>query len=310
VRAAAVAALGALGHRAAAPVIVALIEDRDHDSEVRASAALAVGQLVGAAETDLVRTLVRAHDREGNATVARFLLLSLGRIGGPHAEIEIERVMLRESAEERVFAELALGMVARSSGSVQKLAPLLEALRTVRIQDERCALLCALGLSGMQQAYEAIANETLRAGAPEVRRAGIVALEILGRPECLPLFQKLLLDDATPEVRVQAARALARLDPGSASTLIHALSSSRSRGTSERAALILCLGFTRDPSTIDPLLSLLREAGHASQEREAATAALGLVYDPHRAPPMARVGEAKSFLRESAEISALLALSE
>jgi HEAT repeat protein len=180
----------------------------------------------------------------------------------------------------------------------------------VRVQDERCALLCALGLSGLPQLFEPIAEETLKAPAPEVRRSGIVALAILGGRECVPLFQKLLLDDDAPEVRIQAARALARLDPGAASTLIHAIGGTRSRGTSERAALILSLGFTRDPSTLDPLLDLLREPGHPSQEREAATLALGLVYDSHRAPPVARLGESKSFLRESPEIAGLLTLTE
>jgi len=310
VRAAAVGALGSLRDRAAAPVVVALLEDRDHDSEVRAAAALAAGELVAAANADLVRALVRAHDREGNATISRFLLLSLGRIGGAAAENEIERVLRRQSAEERVYAELALGLAARASRDPQRLAPLLEALRGARSQDERCALLCALGLSGLPQAFEPIAVETLRAGAPDVKRAGILALQILGSAAGLPLFQKLLIDDDAPEVRMQAARALARLDPGSASTLIHALGSSRSRGTGERAALILSLGFTRDPSALEPLLDLLRERGHPSREREAATLALGLIYDARPAPPTARVGEARSFLRESYEIPGLLALAE
>ena len=311
VRAAAVTALGELGDRSAAPVVVALLEDRDHDAEVRASAALAVGSLVDVADTDAVRALVRVHEREGNATVARFLLLSLGRVGGPHAELEIQRVLTRESAEERVFAELALGLVARASATPQKLTPLLEALRTVRIQDERCALLCALGLSALPQALEPIAEQTLGGGAPEVRRSGIVALELLGQAGGLPILQKLLLDDDVPEVRIQSARALGRLDPGCSSTLVHALGSSgRSRGTGERAALILALGFTRDPSVIASLLDLLRERGPSSQEREAATLALGVIYDAHRAPPTARIGVAKSFLRESTEIPGLLALAE
>jgi HEAT repeat protein len=143
-----------------------------------------------------------------------------------------------------------------------------------------------------------------------VRRAGVVALELLGAPAAVPLLQKLLFDDESPEVRAQAARALARIDPGCAATLIHALGSRRPRGTGERAALILCLGFTRDPSTLEPLLELLREGGHTSQEREAATLALGLVYDARLAPPAARIGERRSFLRESPEISGLLALAE
>jgi hypothetical protein len=74
--------------------------------------------------------------------------------------------------------------------------------------------------------------------------------------------------------------------------------------------LIVSLGFTRDPAAIEPLLDLLRERGRPSQEREAATMALGLVYDAHRAAPAARLGEAHSFLRESSEIPALLALAE
>jgi HEAT repeat protein len=310
VRAAAVTALGALEERSAAPAMIALLEDRDHDAEVRAAAALAVGSLVGPNDSELVRSLVRTRSRENNAAVARFLLLSLGRIGGIHAEVEVMDVFERKGAEERVFAELALGLLARSSGAPQKVAPLLEALRSVRIQDERCALLCALGLSAQAQAIDAVANEALHDAAPEVRRAAVVALELLGRPACLPVLQKILIDDDSPDVRVQAARALARLDPAAASSMIHALGGSRPRGTTERAALILCLGFTRDPSVLEPLLDLLREQGRPSQEREAATLALGLVYDERRAAPAARLGESRSFLRESSELPSLLSLAE
>ena len=84
----------------------------------------------------------------------------------------------------------------------------------------------------------------------------------------------------------------------------------RSRAATERAALILAVGFTRDPVALEPLLQLLREPGHSSREREAATHALGLIYDAQRAPPTTRLAANRSFVNESSELAELLTLAE
>ncbi len=309
VRAAAAAALGLLGDPAAAPLLLARLDRRDSDTDVRAAAALALGAVAPRGDEEFVRTLLKATEHESNALVGRFLLLALGEIGGTTARLRLERALEHESAEQRVFAELGLGLLARRGDREQAIAPLEGALRRTRSQDEQCALLCALGISGAPEAFGSIAG-FLEASAPEVRRAAISALSLLGLPAAVASLERLLLDDSAPEVRMHAARALGRLDPSCAALMIHELGGGRSRAAAERASLILAIGFTRDPVALEPLLELLREPGHTSREREAATQALGLIYDERQLPPGLPLVASRSFLNESSELAELTTLAE
>lgn len=309
IRATAASALGLLGRVEAVPTLLALLVQRDVDTDVRAAAALALGACGRPGDDELARELARAADREGNALVGRFLLLAIGEVGGSAARLRLERALAHDSAEQRVFAELGLGLVARDGDGELEVDVLLDALRKTRSQDEQCALLCALGIAGHAAAFAGIA-EFVDHGAPEVRRAAIAALSLLRQPGGVALIEQRLLDDPTPEVRIHAARALARLDPTCASLLIRELGGGKTRSSQERAALILALGHTGDPVAIEPLLELLREPGQGAREREAATQALGLVYDQRRPPLAHRLAAERSFLHESTELASLLSLAE
>jgi len=310
IRSTAVAALGQLGVHATAPAVLQFLDERDLDTEVRTAAALALGSLVDPNDATALRSMLKAQDREGNALVARFLLLSLGQIGGRTAELRIDRMLERPSSDERTFAHLALGLAARKSGAPQTAAPLFDALRDARLLDEKCGLAVALGLTGQQRALEPLADLALRGPSPDVRAWAVTGLYLLALPGCVSVLTRVMNDDDNPDVRMQSARALARLDPVGASALIHVLHGARSPTTTERATFIEALGLTRDPTALEPLLALLKDGKAVSAERVAATLALGLVYDARTAPPTARIGEGANFLRESPEIAALLSLAE
>jgi HEAT repeat protein len=308
IRGAAVTALGQLGLRSTAPIVVQLLDD--HDVDVRNAAAFAVANVVDASDADALRALLRTQEHDGNALASRFLLLALGQIGGRVAELRIARALERPTVDERIFADLALGLAARRSGSLVTATPLFEALRDARFVDERCALAIALGLTGQPRALEPLADQALRGAAPDARRYAVIGLYLLAQPGAVSVLEHVLNDDDNPDVRLQAMQALARLDPTGSSALIHALNGPRTPTTSERAMLIESLGLTRDPSAIEPLLALLRNGKAVAMEREAATLALGLVYEARTAPPTARVGEGGNFLRESPELAGLLSLAE
>jgi len=310
IRATAVTALGQLGLHSTAAIVVQLLDERDHDAEVRTAAALAVANLVDAADADALRALLKAQEREGNAMTSRFLLLALGQVGGRVAEARIKSALERPSADERPFAELALGLAARRNGSLVTATPLFEAMRDARYVEEKCALAVALGLTGQPRALEPLADQALRGASPDARRYAVVGLYLLAHAGGVSVLEHVLNDDDNPDVRLQAMQALARLDPTGTSALIHVLNGPRAPTTPERAMLIESLGLTRDPGALAPLLDLLRNGKAVASEREAATLALGLVYEARTAPPTARIGEGGNFLRESPEIAGLLSLAE
>jgi HEAT repeat protein len=310
IRSAAVTALGQLGLRATAPIVIQLLDERDHEADLHTAAALAVSGLVDTGDADALRALLRAQEREGNAVTSRFLLLALGQVGGRLAENRIMRSLERSSSEERIFAALALALAARRSGSLVTATPLFDLLRDSHLVEERCALAVALGLTGQPRALEPLAELALRGPSPEVRRYAVVGLYLLAHAGGVSVLEHVLNDDDNLEVRMQAMQALARLDPTGSSALIHALNGPGAPATMERAMLIESLGLTRDPGAIEPLLALLRNGKAVAAEREAATLALGLVYESRTAPPTARIGEGGNFQHESPEIAGLLSLAE
>lgn len=310
IRSAAVAALGHLGVHATAPIVLQLLDERDHEADLHTAAALAVASLVDAGDADAVRALLKAQEREGNALTGRFLLLALGQVGGRLAENRIARALERASSEERIFAALALALAARRSGSLTTATPLFDLLRECHLVEERCALAVALGLTGQPRALEPLAELALRGPSPDVRRYAVVGLYLLAHAGGVSVLEHVLNDDDNLEVRMQAMQALARLDPTGSSALIHALNGPTASATMERAMLIESLGLTRDPGAIEPLLALLRSGKAVAAEREAATLALGLVYEARTAPPTARIGEGGNFQHESPEIPGLLSLAE
>lgn len=309
VRCAAVDALGRIGDRTAAPVVLRFLENRDPSPEVRVSAAQAIGHLAQASDRETVRLLERILNRDGNHLVRHFLLLSMGRIGGPSAQLVLENTLAKRRGEERCFAALGLGLLVRSQPSSSAMTSLLHHLHKTRAVDEQRAIAAALGISAHPVALEALDDTALRAATPTLRQTALQALKVHGHPDAIRTLEHSVKTEKDPSVLKQAALSLGQIDPVATNHLVRCLSDPE-RGTAiVRVPLLLALGHTGDPQALPILLDVLQTRGVSIREREAATWALGMVFDPDRRKVTSPIGFSTNFFRESSAISDLLALN-
>jgi HEAT repeat protein len=237
---------------------------------------------------------------------------ALGLSGNPDAADRLVAIA-RDHGEPGLIRSTAVAALGQLG--VRATAPAVLQFLEERDLDTEVRTAAALALGSLVDPNDAVALRSMlkaqeRGSSPDVRAYAVTGLYLLARPGCVAVLTRVMNDDDNPDVRMQSARALARLDPVGASALIHVLHGARGPTTGERAAYIESLGLTRDPTALEPLLALLKDGKAASAERVAATLALGLVYEPRTAPPTARIGEGANFLRESTEVAALLSLAE
>ncbi len=241
VRHSAAAALGQLG-KADAPVVVGLVALlKDSSSYVRQRAAEALGQL-GKADAPVVAGLV-ALLKDSDSDVRQSAAAALGQLGKADAPVVAGLVALLKDSDSdvRQSAAAALGQLGKAD------APVVECL---------VALLKDSDLDVRLHAAEAL-GRLGQADAPVV--AGLLAL----------------LQDNDPDVRQRAAAALVGLgkaDPPVVQSLLAMLKENDSEARLIAAAALGQLG-QADPPVVQSLLAMLKE--NNSEARLIAAAALG-----------------------------------
>jgi len=200
----------------AAPALAAALQDRDEG--VRAEAARGLEALGGSA-AGAEAALVAALDDESGIVRGRAARALWASAGGTAAAFPTEPWLrgLIESArhagdEEMPDGDLVLALAAFGPSATKRLA---EALRDpdARVRWHAAAALMQLG-RGARQAGPALRRAMDDAEWP-VRNAAGRALEDVADEETVPLLAEALTDPSA-ETRYHAARALARVGPGSA----------------------------------------------------------------------------------------------
>ncbi|MBL8748681.1 MAG: HEAT repeat domain-containing protein [Planctomycetes bacterium] len=238
VRRAAALALGRSKHRLALPALQTASE-AEREPDTRAQQLFAIGDHGGAAAKDFLL----AHFEEGSKQLRGSAALALGLFGRSH--------------DEPVRTELAARIAA--------------ALAAERNQDQKGAYVLALGLLRDRGSRDFLIA-TLQSSASATRGAAASALGMLQDRAALAPLRRVLVDDACPWVRQQAARALGRLDNDAIDALVEAMRVDADAVTRRTAAFALGgLGAAR---AAEALLDLAAEDQAPAEAR--AGAALGL----------------------------------
>lgn len=266
---------------AVAPQVLSELQHAVNGSrlESRRSAALALGDF---AHPLASAALLTAFETESEPTARGFLLVAIGRQGGPQAQEFLNDTLLHGKHAMRPWAALALGVLAHGDADPEVGDVLRKALTRERNRDTQGAFWLALGLAGdvealpllraglaeaadpRQRMYAAtalslIGGEAAREALLErlelepsamARVAIVQALGILGRQGDAPVLYHALRGLRTPELRGMAASALAFHGSGSALAALHELERNRAAGDVTRAAAYDGLGLMlgRTPS--------------------------------------------------------------
>jgi HEAT repeat protein len=274
-------------------ILEARLGDKDTRTQVRRSAALALGA-IGRAETS-VSVLEKATRMDRDKGVRAFALVALARLaarrpegdGAAAAAREILRRAARSESDDRVkgFAVLAIGISRdeKASGLVLGLFDGNES------PDVRAAAAVALGILKCRDAIPTLSREiqTPRDGG-EARGFSCVSLGMVGDPCSIDYLRAVLSEAQAPYLIGAAATGLSLLNDRGALPLIWKRIGERDEIV--REAAVRSLQFFRDDSTTAPLLDLMRRE-KSETIRAMMVVSLGAIADAsEKMPVLRRIG--------------------
>ncbi|GAB1540027.1 hypothetical protein NUACC21_26960 [Scytonema sp. NUACC21] len=261
----------------------------DEDSDVRSSAARALGEIK---DTQAVTALIYALNDE-NSFVRRIAADALGKIKDIQAVTALIHALNHEDFSVRSSAAIALGKIK----DPQAVAVLIHALND-EDSDVRSSAARALGEIKDTQAV-AVLIHALNDEDSSVRRS---AADALGKIKDIQAVAALIhaLNDEDSDVRSSAARALGKIkDTQAVAALIHALNDENSF---VRESAADALGKIKDTQAVSVLIHTLNDKNFFV--RESAADALGKIKDTQAVAALIRaLNDEDSSVRSSVAIA-------
>ena len=272
VRNGAAIALGKIGNGAAVqPLLRALqwrddhVSEDDEDQEARSSAATALGKLRDhSACAPLLAELEKI--RETDATLASYIIESLGEIGNPQAIPLLARMVEYGDGDIQKLASWALAqMGAEGVEILLRIAP-------DRSREGRQYVVRALGASKSESAVPALIDILKNRGDDKfVRGEAARTLGRIGKSPDIMLVLSAILETPEDEVRSSALAGLGYLrDPAAYGAIIKQLEDIQLRYTA-----VMALGELGDSRACELLISMLKSEDYSL--RFHATTALGKI---------------------------------
>ncbi|NDJ85393.1 MAG: TIR domain-containing protein [Chloroflexi bacterium] len=271
VRKAATASLGHIKNPRAIPGLVEVLESPESDSELRETAALALGNI---GHVDGIAPLQQALNHDGEMFVRISAARALGMIGDPSASSVLSGV-IRGARYNRLrrAAVLALGEI----GNAAAIQDLLSAISDDDEEVRRDAALMIIKLWGPRALNQSLLHYDWR-----VREAAAWALGETRSPDVVPQLVE-MLGDEDRVVRQSAVWALGSIgDALAVPDLLQRLELDRNARV--LWLTIWALGNIADPTAIPALSQMLIDDDEGM--REAAAKALGKIAHPNAVPPL------------------------
>jgi HEAT repeat protein len=310
VRARALTALGKLGDRSA--VSCARVALRDKSSNVRRSAAIALGLLGNANDGELIEALMKCAKTGPDRGERNFAILALGRLGGRSVRPFLRRLITSSDGFERAYGALALGLMAgapRDAESVEDGVLLHRELLASRSSRITGAYAIALGLAG-HSAAAADLCEILRheGGNPRLRALAAQALGMMRSQDATDLLREQVLHASDVGVRTSAAIALGLLGDDRAVRVLNEVLRASGGNVTIQTAALRGLGLVGDRDAIGELGRALMSAhGRSDQARIFAASALGLMSDKDDVPVLPQIFEDENYMSPAGALTAVMA---
>jgi HEAT repeat protein len=255
---------------------------RDPRFDLRAAAAIAAGRVIRADDKKSVQALIGALSTEAHTLPSRFMIISLGRIGGKEALQHLKWEFGSGDKTRCAFAALALGI-----GGAADFAPRLRQDVTGPTEDRmRGAFAVALGLLRDPEAFATIVRIARGKANDELVAHCAWFFALSQNAGAVPVVEKILETSRVAETQEAAALALGILGAAESQPLLARLLGKSSESTRKAAAV--GLGRMRDERGVEPLLKAAK-GDRSVPVRAAAIAALGEIARRSERPPFARV---------------------
>jgi HEAT repeat protein len=263
--------LARLGDASALPALWKAAKDRD--PRVRAASIAAIGA-IGAPDDETVRVLTSAL-RDDVSPCRCAAALALGATGDRHARAPLEEALRGKDGMLRCHAALGLGLLARRMGDATAAGAVALLLPQRSDRDLRGAAALACGLARMRTAVadlRAIAQDSV---AGEPRAYAAIALGMLGDRESIPTLRSLARDTAVPEIPWEAATALGLLGDAAALDELRAVLDGGD-GMYAQGNAAVGIGRLGGPAAARVLVAVLRDEKRPGIVRGLAAVGIGL----------------------------------
>jgi HEAT repeat protein len=256
----------------------------DSRADVRAGAGIAAGRVIKADDKRSVAALISAISAEGDTTAKRFMLISLGRIGGPEARKKLLEELDAGLRQDRSFAALALGV----SGATD-LAPRLRREFEAASDDSlKGSAAIALGIMHDPEALKPIGEVAKVKNNPELLKhlMWFLALD-RGRGSAV-IAEQVALEAKVADVHEAASIALGLIGSLESQAILIKHLAGPGPVTLRRASAI---GLARmgDRRGVQPLIKAYKVFSDPQIVRAGAITALGILCQRNVWPPFARV---------------------
>jgi HEAT repeat protein len=276
--------------------VAALDPRKRRSNDIQRSAALALGQMSLATESEYSRALLNYYHRGRDTQARNFSLIALAQIGGNENRIALLKELAQGSkAIEKPWAALALGVLSwelrKQDGERAALDTvghaLLNEFEKARTPYAKSAMAVALGLTGHREAGRALRNELARK-KHQGEYAGFLCIGMSlmpykkARQDILAIVRSSV---HRPDLMRQAATALGKMgDRNVTRVLLEMLQDKGEVNLAKMAAIAGALSFIGDRTTVAPLREMLFDTQLTPLTRAFAAVALGGVADQSSLP--------------------------
>lgn len=288
------AALAIAESRTAAASLGAILSKFEGSSQMRQSAAAALGMLMNGLEPDFARILMKTGMRDPDPAARAAAIIALGEAAAAHQAIDDESkvdpivddvatfladgaALLFKQKIDRPWYLLASGLFASRfpDRSGKMIEAMLAAVANGGAADDRGSAALGLGMVAGTDVVKPLRELFRESRDVVVRSAAVEALAMRKDDETKAEIVRLALESDDVRLRARASRALAYYgDVALVDGLIAELADAKQDGV--RAALTKTIGAIGDRGSIDALMEIVGEKTRSKETRERAAAAIAL----------------------------------
>ncbi len=259
--------------------------------DLRRSAALALGKFQSPMALAPMQT---AFEMEKDILTKGFLAIAIGQQGGVQAKGFLLNVLKKENSNLRPWIVLSLGSMARRVQDPEIQKELAIAYREERNQENRGAVLLALGLSRSVEAFPLLKESLLESGSGNTRSLAGFGLSLLGDESSHELLRNAIPQEKCLPTRAVLAQALAFFGSPADFSLLAATVTEMNAPTAQADAA-KALAFHGSVDSVQELTRIFRDEKQSAIMRAAAADALGLILSPFESYPLAKLYQQSNF---------------
>lgn len=283
-----VLSLGRLRDRAANAILISYLDAKD--TQVRRSAAIALGVTATPSDKDAVESLIKKISTDSDNQMRNFCYISLGQIGGEMAEAYLLRQLDEVKRAYLPFVGLSLGLT-RNPAYGDKV---FEKFKSIKDLNTRSALAIAMGLLQCQAGIGELRKALDSGGDPIYRGYCALALGMVGDTESVERLTKTYIDSNDVELHRFTAIALGLLGDRSITKEMYAMLDGSTPDIT-RISTVYNLGLIGDQKAIEPLKKIAAKTSESERFRAFAVLGLGLLGDESDTPVVSKISRNNNY---------------